>query len=455
MPKLYDYQQTGADFLASQSSALLADEMGLGKTPQGIAATDQLGFGQTTVIVPAILGSEWLGEHGVWHDVPAYAAVMGDKKADPSKADFLICSYGRAAQRDVYDMLMDRHRRAPTTLIMDECHFLKNVEATRTKAMLGEFGDGAGGLSSTAARTWFLTGTPCPNSADELYSMLATGGRFTGTYRQFLYHFCTIRETPWGQRVTGYKRPDELRALLEGFMLRRTNAVELPPTTAGNIIVEPADCGDLSVLEKMRRELPDAAGIIKRAVAKGSFAHIESPHIASLRRLFGLAKVTAVARKAAELLTAEPDAKLVLFCYHKTVIKELADRLRDFGVITLEGGGTDKRRKADKDKFQDDPATRVSVCQTQAAGVGLTMTAANHLWLVEPSWTPAENDQARRRIYRIGQQRPTFINTVTLNTSLDHAINGVLRKKRALIDEIIRDGTPSQQNDFAGLALVD
>ena len=73
----------------------------------------------------------------------------------------------------------------------------------------------------------------------------------------------------------------------------------------------------------------------------------------------------------------------------------------------------------------------------QASGPGLTLTAANHLWIVEPSWTPADNEQALKRIVRIGQTRKTFVNFITLDTSIDLAVNRVLRAKRQLIDEII------------------
>jgi SNF2 family DNA or RNA helicase len=76
-------------------------------------------------------------------------------------------------------------------------------------------------------------------------------------------------------------------------------------------------------------------------------------------------------------------------------------------------------------------------CQIKAAGVGITLTAANYLILVERSWSPADEDQAIRRIVRIGQRRPTFVRSVTVRDSIDEANKRVLHRKRKLIAEIV------------------
>jgi hypothetical protein len=397
-------------------------------TRQAISATEATPSTRVNVICPAILCAEWADEWARCGDVPRSVSVLGAKKQPtPETADVVIASYDRASRPEVAGMLAARRN---AIVIADEAHNLKTIGTRRATTILGEKGDGSSGLVHRASAIYFLTGTPAPNHVGELYPMLATGQRYSGDYYSFLGDFCVTRETPYGPRVVGYRNAAGLRALLDGWMLRRTNAVELPPTDWGEIVVAPEDCSSAHV--------PGTAGAqLKRAIELGDLSAIDSPHLATLRRVTGLAKAKPVARLAAELLTSEPSAKIVLFGIHRAVIDIIVAELRDFGVIALTGGTPDAARKRLKDQFQKAPEIRVAVCQMRAAGTGLTLTAANHLWIVEPSWVPADNDQAAKRIVRIGQHRSTSVKMVTLDTSIDRAVNSVLRKKRQLIDEIL------------------
>lgn len=433
MSELFPFQLEGAAHLTGGRVRLLADEMGLGKTPQAIRASEHDPDQKITIVAPAIMVAEWIEEIGRWHNVPRSIAIAGGK-GDLEAADVVISSYDRTTRPDTYAALMSRRA---VHMICDEAHYLKEPSTKRTEAALGENANGDGGLASRAHRVSFLTGTPAPNDAAELYAMLATAQRYTAGYWDFVADFCVTRETLYGPKITGYKNAAGLRDLLAGFMLRRTNAVELPAAERGEIIIDPLECDDASVLDDLRRMDRAAAGQIAAAAEAGSFETLDTPHLATLRRLTGLAKTGPVCNRAAAVLEADPSAKIVLFFQHRTCIEVAAAKLNEFGTVTLAGGTADNLRKKLKDRFQQDPATRVAICQMKAAGAGLTLTAANHLWIVEPSWTPADNDQAIKRILRIGQTRKTSLQFVTLDTSIDRAVNGVLRKKRQLIDEII------------------
>lgn len=435
MPSLFPFQVAGAAHLAGARCRLLADEMGLGKTRQAITATEAAPGARVNVVCPAILCAEWAEEWRQCGDIPRSVSVLGAKRQpEPETADVVISSYDRASRPEIAGMLAARRG---AILICDEAHNLKTLGTKRTDAMLGERGDGSGGLAHYASAVHFLTGTPAPNHVGELYPMLVTGQRYSGDYYGFLGDFCVTRETPYGPRVTGYRNAAGLRDLLSGFMLRRTNAVELPPTDWGELIVGPGECPNPAVLSELSFISPNAGAQLKKALDFGDLSTLDTPHIATLRRLTGLAKAMPVAKHAAEVLNSDSAAKIVLFGIHKAVLEILARELRDFGPIILAGGTADAARKRLKDQFQQDAATRVAVCQMRAAGTGLTLTAGNHLWIVEPSWTPADNDQAAKRIVRIGQRRQTSVKMVTLDTSIDRAVNGVLRKKRQLIDEIL------------------
>lgn len=430
---LLPFQYEGASHLVDDRVRLLADDMGLGKTAQAIGASETHDD-PVTVLAPAMLVREWADELDAWCNVPRDVAIVGAKSGpDPLTAGVTLCSYDRQARPEVHDMLM---RRRGAHLILDEAHYLKTPESKRTVSALGD--NVFRGLSTDASRVSFLTGTPCPNNAGELWHMVREAGRFDGTQTDFLLEYCHTRQTPYGLRVTGYKNAGALREMLDGFMLRRTDAVVLPPSTSSEMIVSPDATADPAALLAIRSVDPSVAKMVERAAQRGQFDQLETPHLASIRRATGLAKAHAVATKASELLTADPSAKLVLFAIHRDVINILNQALTDFNPVILAGGIPEKKRKAAKERFQSDTETRVALCQMKAAGVGLTLTAGNHLWLVEPSWTPADNDQAKKRILRIGQQRETDIRFVTLEGSIDEAVNDVLRKKRQLIDDILK-----------------
>lgn len=416
---------------------LLADEMGLGKSAQAVRSTEDDPQRPVNVVCPAILAHNWKAEFAKWADVPRSVAVIGERRGvDPEKADVVVASYDRARRPEVAALLTAR-RRGGAVLIGDEFHYCKEPGAARTQAVVGFDTDGEGGIARPASRISLLTGTPAPNVAAELYVPLRVAGLIDCSYWEFAGRVCYIRETMHGPKASGLKNPEYVRGLLDGFMLRRTAAVELPPTDYGEIVVEPRDVSGSSVLAELRRIEPVAAGVIRAAAAAEDFDGIDTPHVSTLRRLVGLAKVGAVVDRAGDLLTSDPTAKLVLFFYHRAAIDLACSGLRDFRLVQLVGGDTDTKRDRLVKQFQNDPETRVAVCQIRAAGTGLTLTAANHLWIVEPSWTPADNDQACKRIVRIGQTRKTSVAFVTLNNSIDLAVNNVLRRKRNLIDKIL------------------
>lgn len=426
------FQMEGAEHLQSGRVKLLADEMGLGKTLQAIIASEDRD-NPVTVISPAILRAEWRDEYQRWGDIPRDVAVVGQKRGPcPQRAAVTLCSYDMAARPEVAAMLQ---RRRNAHVILDECHYLKEPSTKRTKVVLG--GKTSPGIVHRASRVSFLTGTPLPNHAGELFPMLRVAGLYDRSHYDFLHDFCVVRNTPFGEKITGYKNAEALRDLLVGFMLRRLNVVELPPTEYGEIAVEPTEATDPHALSIIANLDPDTAKQIEYAAKEGNFDRIATPHLATLRRAVGLAKAPAIADRAYELLASDRKNKLVLFAFHRDVISILSDELLEFGPVQLDGSTPEKQRKLNKDRFQSDPDCRVAVCQLKAAGTGLTLTAANNLWLVEPSWTPAENDQAVKRIVRIGQKRSTSIKFISLENSIDQAINKVLREKRQLIDEIM------------------
>ena len=207
---LFPFQELGRDHLAGQRVALLADDMGLGKSITAVRATEVEPADRVTVVCPAVMVDEWLsGESGfrLAGDVPRSVAVLGRKGPDPATADVVLSSYDRAAKPEAAAMLAARGGH----VIFDEAHALKEPESKRTLTLLGY-----NGPADNAAKVSFLTGTPAPNHAGELFGMLAAAGRYRGDYAAFLGEYCHTRSTPYGEKVTGYKNAAGLRALQGG-----------------------------------------------------------------------------------------------------------------------------------------------------------------------------------------------------------------------------------------------
>jgi SNF2 family DNA or RNA helicase len=154
----------------------------------------------------------------------------------------------------------------------------------------------------------------------------------------------------------------------------------------------------------------------------------EELHLATLRRTLGVAKAAPSAEWAREKLGTGVD-KILLFAWHTEVITTLADLLLDFNPVTITGATSTAERSRAVDRFQNDPGTRVFVGQIKAAGTAITLTAAAHIGIVEPSWVPGENEQVIARAWRMGQVRPVLASFLYVPGSLDQRIMRAFRRK--------------------------
>lgn len=424
---LHAFQSTGADFLAKRGHAFLADEMGLGKTVQAIAGLQRAGHKRALIICPAILEENWCDEFALFAPErgPAHILTKGTKA--PATGD-LVTSYDKASlyRAAIRELKFD-------CVICDEAHFLKNPTAERTRAVLNPVRNGLHSLSSKAAATWLLSGTPMPNSPSELWPALKTAGLVDGRYWDFVYRYCHVQETSFGRRVGGAKNVPELQKLLSGYMLRRMKLdvlPELPKLTVGELLVEPVEIDAGNPILATLRELDEAAhDAITEAIERGDWAMSHVPHIATIRRLTGLAKAARVVTQARAELETGMAEKVVLFGIHKEVLAHFMRELSCYNPILLSGETSKTKRRAHVQQFQKDTATRIAVGQVKAAGAGITLTASNRLLNVEPAWSPADNEQVVMRVHRIGQMRDTTADYVSLIGSSDERVNKVLKEK--------------------------
>lgn len=419
---LYPFQVTGAKWLANRRRAYLADVMGLGKTIQAIVAATAADHSRIVVLCPASVIGSWEEEIKFWSDW---------------RRTFRVYSYDKYTRNiAVREEVADFH---PTLLICDEGHYLKGLATKRTKAVLA-------GLAQSTQAVWLLSGTPMPNGVHELWTpvrylrpdLLREHG--ITSYRDWLNTFAYWRQGDYGPQVFGAKNVPLLRKLLfeSGFMLRRTFdmvELELPKLNLQRMPLKGVISDELA----MMLDVMEASA----ALEYGELPP-QSEHTATTRRLLGAHKAKLVAPIVTDQLLDNPHVKIVVFAYHREVLDYLEDAWQQYGVLRIDGSVPAAERTRRVSTFQKEETHQVFLSQITAGGVGITLTAAQDVIIVEPSWTPEENSQAIARIRRIGQKADTVTARVAyLAGTLDDPITGINIRK-TLMTTATLDGTGEQ-----------
>lgn len=433
--ELLPYQVKGAAFLASRERAGLFDEMGVGKTAQAIRALDDIGAMRVLIVCPAAVREVWRGEFRKFERTRR-RIIKGRDIHDlnlwlKGRSDVLLLSYEMATK---WTRRILEQREIIDAIIFDESHYLKNANAARTRALLGHRCDGAGGLVEWGVHTWFLTGTPNPNDAADIWSMMRCCGATTLSQTAFRVRYFTA----WAGARSVHHRPRremlaEIRQAIDSFSLRRTKkgvGLQLPPIWLTTVSVE----GNTEEVNALLREHPGLSDEIMEAVEKGGLSFLEAQHIATLRRLVGEAKAPAFLNLLLEELK-NGLGKVVVFGIHRRALDHLYDGLQraGIGVVRLDGGTAERDRVAAVEAFQRDDGPSVFLGNIRAAGTGVTLTAAADVIMFEQDWSPAGNAQALMRVHRIGQEKAIRARFVSLAGSIDEHVAAVVARKTASI----------------------
>jgi len=425
MPSLYPYQIAGADWLAKQEHVGLADEAGLGKTAQAIEAACRVNARRVAVACPAVAREVWQREFKKWWP--------------KGRPDLRIESFDRLALHR--DLRQEWYEFKPNALIIDECHFLKNRDAKRSKALYGSGCRGKRAVVCGADHVWLLSATPGPNHAGEFWTHLrALRPDLVGdiSYYDFLVRYTYFQATEFGVRILGNRNAEELRAILRKVFLRRTVRQVLPDLPGWRWNPVPLDAGEAATqLLHLESNLP-AVAALRECVERGDgdFWAGGLVQLSALRRVIGTVKAPLVASVLRDELEARAINKVVIFAYHHDVINAIHGILADFHPVQYTGKTPEPERAGIIDRFETDPATRVFIGQITACGTSITLTAANQVAFAESSWVPDENYQAAKRVHRIGQKLPVFVRMFGLAGSIDDAIAGVCARKAQMKDEL-------------------
>ena len=431
--RLRDYQQRGVDWLSFLQTAglgaILADDMGLGKTLQALCVMD----GRCLVVCPTSVMHNWANE--ISHFRPTLTCEMyhgGGRKLN-SACNVTITSY--ALLRIDADSLSKVHWKV---LVLDETQAIKNPDSQTAKAA----------FRLSASFRIAISGTPVENHLEELWSQVHfTNPGILGSRAQFRQRY--VDPIVSGDQAAA----ERLRNRVRPFILRRTKrevAPELPPRTETILYC---------VLNESERTLYDSVLLATRrdvvaqlATGRGIIGALEALlrlrqvacHRALLEESTSGSREPLMSSKVNRLLLALEQIsasghKALVFSQWTSFLNLLEPHLHGASISFERLDGSTRNRSAVVAKFQEDAGPPVMLLSLKAGGVGLNLTAADHVFLLDPWWNPATEAQAADRAHRIGQHKPVMVYRMVSRNTVEERIVELQQRKRELASTVLSD----------------
>lgn len=430
--KHFPFQIEGIEEMASRKHTLLADFMGAGKSCQIIGLINSRGVRRSLIICPASVKLNWLRELRDWLLSPEqlYIQIL-NKKTDTVEpwAEIIIVNYDLITHSNLFGQLSQIDF---DLLVCDEAHYLKNMKAKRTIAVLAK-----NGLVHRAKRTVMATGTPVLNRPIELYPILKVLAPQViapyGDYFRFAKRYCDAWQDGFSLNVNGASHTDELNEKLrKHYMIRRMASEvykELPKVRYQVLFVE-----QTAGVKASLKVLDDA----DRRDFQHQKLNIDAGGLATLRRETADKKVDACIERIRDIV--DQAGKIVIFAYHHSVMDRLEKELKEYGTVSLSGSHSQRQRQDAIQKFSTDPGTRVFIGQIQAAGQGIDglQKCCSNVLFLESSWVPGEISQAIARVARIGQTKPVLVQFLIWADSVEEHLMRVALDKVQVIKEITK-----------------
>ncbi|HPC33223.1 MAG TPA: DEAD/DEAH box helicase [Syntrophales bacterium] len=450
--QLYPYQVQGYQWLSRlgkyQLGGLLADDMGLGKTVQVIAHIMQLknmgSLGPHLIIVPKTLLENWWREINRFSDNLLSVLIYHSGHCWPGAEGF----DGYDIVLTTYETLRRDQARMATIdwdlVACDEAQYAKNPTAQRTSAVKA--------LKSKHRAA--LTGTPVENGLIEFWCIMDfVQPGLLGSWNDFRANY----ERPIISSATE-EREIIIRKLLKeirGHYLRRLKSEilkDLPPKVANHRRV-PLDDKQLQLYREIARQGRSggkgaALGAIQRLLIMcanpwgSSCAGANNQTEYSFPKLNETLSILKNIRSLGE--------KAIVFTDFKVVQRMLQSAIRNkFGIWPdIINGDLNSNRQAVIDVFSQKQGFNVIILGHQVAGVGLNITAANHVIHYTRPWNPAKENQATDRTHRIGQSKPVHIYyPIVTNdrfTTVEERLDELLRSKEDLARDVLRPSVDQQ-----------
>jgi len=460
---LRPYQDIGVKWLLGLSregfGGCLADDMGLGKTVQVLALLDHLRIandtksGTSLIVMPVSLLYNW--ENEIRKFTPgqqSYRHAGPQRNSDPEwlqQFDLVLTTYG-TLRNDIDQLEKFRFKY----LILDESQHAKNAGSLTFQAI----------TRIEADHRLAMTGTPIENSLDDLWSQMTMVNQgLLGTKNWFHERFVRSRE-----HVIPSDAVQLLKETVKPFILRRTKEVvapELPPLTQEIRYCEPTP-EQWSLYESRKSEIRNLLIDRFREPVDGATRLLV---LQSLMKLRLMANHPVMADplyrgdsgKLNEMMTVIGEVmaenhKILLFSQFVKHLKIIAHALDQAHIpyVMMTGQDTAKKREQMINRFQNEESLPVFLVSLKAGGVGLNLTRADYVFLADPWWNPAVENQAISRAHRIGQENHVFSYRFITSGTIEEKILQMQEQKQNLADVFVNQNALNLINPEEILELL-
>lgn len=427
-PKTFPYQVEGIRMLCS-GYRLLADEQGLGKTLQVLQFIKYEGFCKILICCPATLKLNWRREIMLWTDTPADKITLVEG-TNPYKVNnkYTIINYDllpyweEELKKEHYDIL-----------VADECHYVQSPTAKRTQA-----------FSSIVENTddaVFISGTPFTSQPAQMFTALHNiAPRVFRSLDDFGERFCFVSKYMGNVQYKGARNTKLLHDILsDGICIRRLKKdvleelpdkmrVTVPIGLSADEVKKSSVYKPIYALEQKIKSSKDALGTLEYQ-----------------RQIAYLRKRDAVNDWIRDFL--ESGKKLVVFGVHTATLDAVEAAFPDISV-RIDGSTPNKLRDKNVQKFQNDPDCRLFIGNVQAAGTGITLTAASDAVFIECGWVASQLLQAEDRIHRIGAKNACIIYYMAVPDTIDEKIIDIVNYKAKMHTMIFDESGDNMLEDL-------
>jgi SWI/SNF-related matrix-associated actin-dependent regulator 1 of chromatin subfamily A len=426
-----EHQKESIQKLVENKKFILADDMGLGKTTSTIIAALESGAKKVLIICPATLKINWKREIENYSDKTVFIA---EGKNFSTEHDFVIINY------DIIKNFHDSKKKDDSQIlranfdlvVVDEAHYIKNATAQRTKLI--------NDIVKKVDRIWLLTGTPMTSRPIDYYNLLSlVDSPVAKNWMAYAIRYCQGYQFNVGGRkvwnVMGASNLEELRDRTLGLTLRRLkeDVLDLPDK-----IITPV------YLRLKSKEYEEVMGEYynwyEKNPEESKSLTVQFTKLTKIRQIIADEKITQTIELAENII--EQDKKVIIFCNFTNSLNKIVEH---FGkaAVKVDGSMSKHERQHSVDSFQENDKVKVFVGNIKAAGVGLTLTAAEAVIMNDLSFLPSDHSQAEDRAYRYGQKNNVLVYYPIFENTIEGIIYDILNNKKQVIATVMGDNQNS------------
>ena len=436
--KLRNYQKEGVKWINylydNNFGGCLADDMGLGKTLQTITMLTKVYPKEkksSLIIMPRSLLFNWQDELKKFAPQLTYYTYYGTQRdlKEAMKQQLILTTY--ALVRNDIEQFREQEFHY---IILDESQNIKNLQSQTTQAV----------LLLNGRHRLALSGTPIENNLTELYALYRfLNPAMLGSLDDFTHQYASPIQHGADKEAT-----EALRRKIFPFMLRRLKKdvlKELPDRMEQTLYVEMES--DHQRFYEERRQYYQQA--IQQSIKSQG---LEKSQMMMFQALSELRRIASVPESLSDGAIASP--KIPLLCEqveeavaggHKVVIffnfiagiELVGERLTELGIDYATMTGSTRDRRAVIERFQNDAGCRALLMTLKTGGVGLNLTVADTVYIFEPWWNKAAEEQAINRLHRIGQKAKVMSYALITRDTIEEKIRLLQQQKKDLADSLI------------------